>query len=473
MLEYVIEQRPIQASKDVYTPYGNIRDFFTYRGAEAMCSGPYDTGKTLSMMHKLNLLMWKYENSRALIVRKSYSALITSALKTYYDKVLPIRPGLPGCPINVYGGGVPQHIDYPNGSRIDLGGMDNAEKVLSSEYDFVAVPQAEEMSLHDWEQLLGRCSGRAGNAPWHQIMGDCNPDVPGHWILNRKTLKVFHSKHTDNPTLFQRDINGELVVDKNNNPVPTEGGAKRIAILQSMTGLRYKRGYLGLWVGAEGQVYEDFDPAVHIIDPYEMWENGQPPASWKRYRSIDFGYTHPFVCQWWAADEDERLYMYREIYMSKRTLKEHVTGLDGAVPGVLRISEGERYRSTVCDHDAGERATLMEYGILTTAASKNIQIGVEKVQERLRIQPDGRPRVFFCKDALVEVDESLRDNYQPVSTTEEFAGYVWRRIDNKKEQSSKDELPIRTADHGMDALRYMVMHFDGNAVSPVKVVRYA
>jgi hypothetical protein len=38
-----------------------------------------------------------------------------------------------------------------------------------------------------------------------------------------------------------------------------------MAALDAMTGVRYKRGRLGLWVGRAGQVYE-FDPAIHLID---------------------------------------------------------------------------------------------------------------------------------------------------------------------------------------------------------------
>jgi hypothetical protein len=473
-LNYIVEQHDYAVEdENVYKPYGALKEFFMYRGPECIASGPYDTGKTLCMMQKLNWLMWHFENSHALLVRKSYSSLLTSALVTYYNKVLPYRPGDQRCPVDIYGGGVPQHITYPNGSRIILGGLDIPEKVLSSEYDFIAVPQAEELSLHDWEQLLGRCSGRAGNAPWHQLMGDCNPDVPGHWIVNRDSLKVFHTRHVDNPTLFKRDRDGDLVLDKAGNPVTTDGGKGRIKILQSMTGLRYKRGYLGLWVGAEGQVYEGFDPSVHIVDPHDLWDGGKPPDHWKMYRAIDFGYTHPFVCQWWVADEDERLYLYREMYMSKRTVRAHILGPEGTANGIVSYSGSEKYRATICDHDAEGRAELHEYGIPTIAADKRIQIGIEKVQDRLRVREDGRPRIFFCKNSLVEVDETLRDNYQPVRTTEEFAGYVWRKLEGRKEQTSKDEVPIRTADHGMDAMRYMVMHLDGGKIGQIRVMRYA
>lgn len=436
------------------------------------------THNTFGMMHKVHRLAWTYPGAQILLIRKSYAALVKSALVTLVNKVLPVYPDHPDSKVSLYGGGVPKWLDYePVGkfrSRIWLGGMDDPEKVLSSEYDFIAVPQAEELTLHDWEQLLGRCSGRAGNAPWHQIMGDCNPGPPNHWIMRRETLKVFYAEHTHNPTMFMRDNKGELVKNAHGNPTPTKGGESRIKILQSLTGLRYKRGYLGLWVGAEGQVYEDFDPSVHEVDWEDLpgWKNGVPPYGWKLYRAIDFGYTHPFVCQWWAEDEDGRLYLYREIYMTRRTVKEHVEGVNGN-PGILDYSDGEKYEATICDWDAGDRATLEGYGIQTVKADKQIDVGIQAVQERLKIQGDGRPRIFFVKNALVEVDETLRDNYQPIQTTDEFSNYVWRDMSRQREATARDEVPIRTADHGMDSMRYEVKHVDNLAVGYVNVVRYA
>jgi hypothetical protein len=49
----------------------------------------------------------------------------------------------------------------------------------------------EEIRLDDYEKLVGRATGRAGNAPYPQVMGDCNPDAPTHWILNRPRLRRF------------------------------------------------------------------------------------------------------------------------------------------------------------------------------------------------------------------------------------------------------------------------------------------
>jgi len=81
-------------------------------------------------------------------------------------------------------------------------------------------------------------------------------------------------------------------------------------------------------------VYDDWDPAVHLLDPFAI------PDDWRRFRAIDFGYTNPFCCQWWAVDGDGRMYLYREVYMTRRTVREHART-------IAEYSDGERIEATV------------------------------------------------------------------------------------------------------------------------------
>lgn len=457
-----------QAHFGGYRPYGAALEAWKCKDSEIMMAGPFETGKTLLALQKLHAMMMKYPNARGLIVRKSYKALIPSALATYYNKVLPFPPGHRKCPVEIYGGGKPDWITYPNGSRIILGGLDNPEKVLSSEYDVIFIPQAEELVLHDWETLKTRNTGRAGNMPYSQMIGDCNPDVPTHWILGRKTLHVFHSKHTDNPTLFKRNSRGELELDNNGQPITTEQGKKSMAMLQSLTGVRYKRGYLGQWVGAEGQVYEEFDQTIHVVDHID------PRPEWRKFRVFDFGYNHPFVCQFWALDHDDVLHMWKEVYMSRRTVRQHVEGVRG-MPGIRQLSYGHDFEANICDWDAEDRATLEELlGITTISADKRISTGIEAVQNRLKLSGNNKPRILFARDALHEIDDEMKMRFLPTCTIEEFPAYVWRNMKEGAEETSKDEKPVKQADHGMDDTKYMVAYLDGQVqYGKPGYVRYA
>lgn len=422
----------IAVTTDAPTFRNGVKQMVESKDFEIILTGGYETGKTYATLYKLHLLLCLFPRSRALMVRKTYKSMVNSAVVTYETKTLPVKPDDERSKVKKFGGARPEFYSYPNESVLLVGGMDNPDKVLSAEYDFIYVNQAEELNLDDWEKLAGRATGRAGNAPYTQILGDCNPGAPTHWIKQRKSLTLIETRHEDNPRLYD---------DKAKQW--TAHGRRSIDILDKLTGLRYKRGRLGLWVAAEGQVYE-FDPVVHLIPYFD------PPKEWRRIRAIDFGYTNPFVCQWWAIDPDGRMYLYREIYMTKRTVKVHAAK-------IRELSAGERIEATVADHDAEDRATLAENGIPTIAADKRISVGIEKIEERLKPAGDGKPRLYVMRDALVEADDDLQSIYKPINTEQEFAGYVYPQGANGK---AVKETPVDLDNHGMDTMRYAVMYID-------------
>ena len=59
------------------------------------------------------------------------------------------------------------------------------------------------------------------------------------------------------------------------------------------------------------------EQTIHVIDPFPI------PSYWRRFRVVDFRYTNPFVCQWWAVDQDGRMYRYRKIYAQQAHGKVH------------------------------------------------------------------------------------------------------------------------------------------------------
>lgn len=407
----------------VYRPRGAVVELFGARDREVLIEGPAGTGKTRGVCEKVFALACKYARSRHLLCRKTRVSMTQS--------VLPILEG------DVFGphaflraGASKSHrtaYRLPNGSEIVMGGLDNADRIMSSEYDTISVFEATETVLDDWEKLLSRL--RAGNMPYQQAIADCNPASPSHWLNQRAAenkMRRLLSRHRDNPVWFDDD--GRI----------TERGRFYIGeVLESLSGPRRERLLHGKWCQAEGLVYERWDAAVHMVDPFPI------PADWKRIRSIDFGFVNPAVCQWWAIDGDGRMYLYRELYVSKWTT-------DQLAREIVRLSAGEKYLATVADHDAGDRAILERCGVATVAAKKDVLEGINRVQERLTVAGDGKPRLFVLRDALVFRDQALHEARKPCGFAEEVEGYVW------SDKSRKDE-PVKLDDHSADCARYAVM----------------
>lgn len=409
---------PIRSEQRAYQPHGGALALLYCKADEALLDGPAGTGKSRACLEKVNLVASKYAGCRILLVRKTRASMTESTLVTFEEKVLPY-----GSPIGLG----PQRrmrqaYHYPNGSEVVVGGMDNALKIMSTEYDLIYVAEATELTENDWESLTTRLRNKV--VPYQQLIADCNPGAPTHWLNQRcnngLTTRIL-SRHTDNPTVDQAYLER----------------------LRRLTGARRKRLYEGVWAAQEGLVY-DFDPAVHLVDRFDI------PADWKRYRVIDFGFTNPFVCQWWALDGDGRAYRYREIYQTGRTVADHAKQ-------IRQYSEGEVYAATIADHDAEDRATLHAAGIQTVAAHKAVTPGIQAVQERLRVAGDGRPRIFFLRDSLIARDAALMEAKKPCCAEEEFDGYIWPKAQDGKPNK---EQPVKEDDHGMDAMRYLIAALD-------------
>lgn len=417
-----------------YRPRGAAREVFARREAEILLSGPAGTGKSRACLEKLHMMALKNAGMRGLIVRKTAVSLSSTALVTWREHVVPeaLAAGI----VRFYGGSPQESAQYKygNGSVIVVGGMDKATRIMSSEYDVVYVQEAIELTENDWEAILTRL--RNGKVSFQQLLADTNPDVPTHWLrkrVDRGQTVCLESRHEDNPILY--DDAGTL----------TARGAAYMEKLDALTGVRYQRLRRGLWVAAEGLIYEEWDPAVHVVDRFDV------PDDWPRWWGVDFGFTNPFVWQCWAQDPDGRLFLERELYRTKRLVEDHAAD-------ILRVTRGmPAPRGVICDHDAEGRATLERYlGHSTVAAHKAVTEGIQAVSQRLKAAGDGRPRLFVMRDALAERDGELEDAKRPCSTVEEFPGYVWEQHPGKPPK----ETPLKVNDHGMDAARYVVAKLD-------------
>lgn len=390
-----------------------------------LLTGAAGGGKSRLAGEKLHAYCLKYPGTTALMLRKTRESMTNSTVLFMERKVIGGQTGVRHFPSK-------NRFEYFNSSILAYGGMKNEEQReqirgigQDGSVDIVWIEEANRFTEDDLNEVLARVRGKA--APWQQVILATNPDAPSHWI-NKRLIQggeasVYYSKALDNPY---------------NPPGYLEA-------LNRLTGILRKRLLEGKWVQAEGVVYEDWRPELHVIDPFEI------PEDWRRIRSIDFGYTNPFVCHWWAIDGDGRMFLYREIYQTQRLVED-------MAEEIKQLSKDEVIEQSVADHDAEDRATLERHGISTIPARKAVSPGLQAVGARLRKAGDGRPRLFVMRGCTVNEDVRLVEAHKPTSTEAEFEGYIWPK---GRDGKPLKEQPVKENDHGMDATKYAVMHIDG------------
>jgi PBSX family phage terminase large subunit len=412
---------------------------------EVLLSGAAGTGKSVGALLRLHLAALAVPRVKILLVRKTAVSLTSSTLVTFREKVAndAIDAGL----VKFYGGSAeePASYRYVNGSRIVMGGLDKSTRLLSTEYDLIFVDEAIEVSEEDLDTLASRL--RNGAFPVQQLIMCTNPGPPTHHLKVRADThraEMLLSQHEDNPRMHD-------------GRSWTKYGGEYLARLDKLTGPRLKRLRYGVWAAADGLVYEGFDPAQHVLVPFTV------PAEWPLYITIDWGFRNPAVVQWWRLDHDGRAYLTREIYHTGKLVED----LARLVVEVLDSHPEEPTPTAViADHDAEDRATFERHsGLTTTPAYKAVTPGIQAMEARIRVQEDGRPRLYVFEDATLELDETLKESGRPTSTEAEFLSYVW---DIKPGTAGLKERPVKEHDHGMDAARYLIAQLDVRDVGVVK-----
>lgn len=384
-----------------YRPHGAALELFHNREPEIMLSGPAGTGKSRASLEKLHLVAQKYAGCRLLMARLTRKSLTQTTMVTFEQKVLhPLD--------HVHFRTGEQEYRYPNGSKLVVGGLDDPNKILSSEYDIAYVPESIEIEVADWENLFGRL--RYGVTPYNQILGDTNPGSTEHWIYKRwqlGALTMLWSEHKHNPELFNQ-VTGEL----------TPFGADYIGRLDRMTGFRYQRLRLGKWVGAEGVVYPEFVPKEHVmVVDVRDWPT--------KVLGVDVGTRNPFAIEMIAQSADERIHIAGETYRSGMTSSEQVDA-------VCRACDDFDAEGIFIDPSAASLILELEaLGYPVQKATNDRRYGVAAVHDAmargLTVDPS-------CAGFLREVGLYA----YPSNTTE------------------RDD-PIKKDDHAMDATRYGIV----------------
>ena len=460
----------------LFRVWGQMYALWDSHASVKIAGGTYDAGKTFGLCAYIDWLAKRYPGSRMTFVHRSLNRVYRNIIPTY-EKFLGYKPTSRDDPkptfVTRYGGEKPEFFEYGNGTRIYVNGLDEPENLLSDFFDAAFVNQAELLPFGTWDELTARVSERAGTMPIATLVGDCNPNVPHHWIRQQTKdgkLEYFKMSFLDNPEIIDQRA-PELPAFKiefMNDPSPkllnrvmhlfTESGLRRVDKLKNLEGLRFKRGFLGEWSSGEGLVFDKFDPELHIVDTTIM-------PNWPRYLSVDWGTRNPASVIWWARSPDDRLYAYKEIYK---------TGL--TKPELIRlIQENRDHEDKIrwaavdsADQDGVEQ--LKDAGFRVIEPKKDRVAQIDAVKERLKVDKTGQPALMFLRDRLAHApDEDLKDDYRPVEVTDEFLSLSYSE---KLRGTSRDDQETVGDNHGTDGTSYLVQSLaQGRGIGSGRVIQ--
>lgn len=258
-------------------------------------------------------------------------------------------------------------------------------------------------------QATGRCSVD-GSKYWF----NCNPEGPFHWFkvewidkLKEKNLIYLHFTMDDNLSLSDKI---------------------KARYANQYAGVFYDRYICGLWVVAEGIIYDMFDKEKHVLKT-------KPKINQEEYKyiSCDYGTQNAMVFLLWEKGVNETWYATKEYYYSGREERKQKTDSQYA-DDLIEFIGSLNIEYIIVDPSAASFITeLKSRGLSVKRARNDVSNGIRSVGTMLNLG-----RIGFldtCKMAL-----------------KEFSIYVW----DSKATSRGIDAPIKENDHCMDAIRYFV-----------------
>jgi len=295
-------------------------------------------------------------------------------------------------------------------SLIQFRGLDDPEKLKSTEYNRIWIEEATRLDFEDYLQLKVRMS-RQGPVP-NQMILSFNPIDIFHWCMTRvverskwdKTVCVMQSNYKNNRFLDQAYIDSlEALKDANYN-----------------SWLIYAKGEAG---HLEHLIYRNWDVMDMIATPLRVKENIATPDCY----GLDWGFNNEMalVAFWLHDDED---YIQEKLYRRLMTLDDLAAWMETG-----GIARGVEIFADPSNPEAIENLGRRGWNVVPVPSNcRDVKAGIDYCKGR-------KLHVIWGSDNIIK----------------EIQSYSYK---TKKDRSGGEEHvidePVKFNDHLMDAMRY-------------------
>lgn len=333
-----------------------------------------------------------------LIAAPTYKVLQQSTLRKFFELFLELRK---------FYKSQDQVIVLPNGSNIYIRSTEDPDALEGMTLRRAWLDEGGQMKERAWINTQGRTSILQG-----QVLITTTPyflnwlymDFYKKWQKNEPDYQVIQYQSSDNPWF----------------PHIEQERAK-----QQMKVEDYERRYLGVFRQLRGLVYSWFEPR-HIIEAVPLDEK-----IFEIMAGIDWGYSRPTACIWIAFAKSGNIYIIDEYYRKELALSQNIANIK---------KQNATHKATYMFGDPEDPEAMVESnraGLRVVPANKAVTEGIEAVR-KYGVQG----KIFVLRQCSNTIDEFQTYHY-PEPQEDKFV---------------KDE-PVRTNNHALDALRYVIYTF--------------
>jgi len=439
-----------------YRPNPKQEQFHSLNSKYRAFCGGWGNGKTSGGCAEFFITLMEYPGTNSIVARKTRPELRT----TTWDMLVngDTQPtgwrGIPTEVIEVYNKS-DLYIKLKNGSQIHGLPLDDPKKLENYNLGLFMIDQAEEVEEDVLLKIHGRL--RQHNAPREGIFL-FNPNGhnylwqrfidPNRKPLWRKLYRAVEATPFDNPNL-PRDY------------------------IEQFDGLPqhwYDRFVLGSHEVFVGQIFVDYNPETHVIDPFPI------PSSWERWCCIDPGIGHEGAISWIARDYDNNCYYYREIVEAGQPVDWWAEQMFEAEMGLDWGGPEEEMFSRLIGPESQQRAQTdgrTVKGVFEEEGVDDLEIAdrdpiarINRITSRLRprsghlhplgdsVEPEA---VGDGDDPGVDGSPSLYIFRDCEYTVKTLPQYRWRPVRTNFSEETPPEKPRKKDDHTIDNLGHILV----------------
>ncbi|MBS4760287.1 MAG: terminase family protein [Clostridium sp.] len=421
---------PIDWTKSKYSK--KHRQFLSLRPEDmkffTLCDGAVRSAKTLSIIYKIpqifnfigNEYLKVFSGYSKNTVRNNVLVELLPYLKNYHGAQIKFNSASGELDIKLWG-------KLYNCLVVGGGKSDSDSNIQGATWDFWYANELPKHHYGFYNMALSRLTPENARA-----IADSNPESSNHWLYTER-IKPYLENDKNIRSIF--DYRHFTMEDNANLSKAFIENQKKL-----YTGVFEARKIKGLWVVAEGLVYDTFSVKKHTCSHKQVLEKINNSEFIDFFLGLDWGWRHPLSCGLYAVTKEKKYYKIDELFGSK-LCEDDVTGW------ILKKQEeyGRYFRFINADNARPEQNHKLRRSLN----------GITVFEEKPKVIDS-----IAIVRSIINYDRLIINKDRCKNTLREFGTYRYPNEDERENRILDSDMPLKENDDSMDETRYALNFYE-------------